>query len=194
MCLGYLVWGGGKWVGEWGKRRSQEAAECGSRSQLISEAQRAFRSECCRAPGTPTAGPQVCCSSRTTPRHRPRWPAPPRGLQAQLSPSGWSRSRLEVTERKASRERCEGAHQDVIPHAGRCVIRREVPPKPVALLGLQRHQFAYQDTSNSLHGVHPGALAPLPAITLPSCPHSSRSRLLQKAPGFLGALYKPSST
>ena len=74
------------------------------------------------------------------------------------------------------------------PHAGRCVIRREIPPKPVALVRLQRHQFAYQDTSNSLHGVHPGALAPLPAITLPSCPHSSRSRLLQKAPGFLGAL------
>lgn len=115
-------------------------------------------------------------------------------IQAWLNPSGWSRSGLEVTERNASRERHKGTRQDMTLNVGRCVIRRKVPPKPVTLLRLQEHQSAYQDTSNSLHGVHPGALALLPAITLPSCPHSSCSCPPWEAPGFPGALCKPSST
>lgn len=46
------------------------------------------------------------------------------------------------------------ASKGMTAHMGRCVIRREVPLKPVILLRLQGHQFADQDTSNSLHGVH----------------------------------------
>lgn len=74
---------------------------------------------------------------------------------------------------------------------GRRVIRQEVPPKPVVLQG---HQFAYQDMSNSLHGVHLGALAPLSAIMLPSCPHSSHSLPAWKVTWFLGAPCMLSST
>lgn len=52
----------------------------------------------------------------------------------------------EVTDRKASK--------GMTAHMGRCVITREVPPKPVIPLRLQGHQFVDQDTTNSLHGVH----------------------------------------
>lgn len=92
----------------------------------------------------------------------------------------------EVRDRKASK--------GMTAHVGRCVIIRQVPPKTVILLRLLRHQFAAQDTSNSSHGVHLEALAPLPAITLPSCTHPSLSHLPWDAPGFLGAPCKLGST
>lgn len=79
-----------------------------------------------------------------------------RELQAWLSPSGCSRLGW-----KSERKKETGNQQRCSPGQDRacrmCILRREVPPKPVTLLRLHRHQFAYWDTSESLHSAHLGA-------------------------------------
>jgi len=97
---------------------------------------------------------------------------------------------------KSQREKQAGNTAKVLARAQRHTqggVLSDVPPKPVALLRLRGHQLADQDMGNSLHGAPLGALAPLPAITLLSCPHPSHSRPPWETPGFSGSLCRLSS-